>query len=600
MIRDVLISGHVSERYEFFTTVVGSRLNLRLLYDARADSADRYDRFYGGGSEVRLSEAGISYSGNGGAFCSYMFGVDIPEKDLLRRDVRNRLVMHGARYDEVEERLSFSADTGGFESWSAVFHQGHAYSNFYFFVDADVGRSVSAQQEALLRSAGKYLKRAELSEGDRSGQTLSRDLHAAIGEPLWTLYVVKVIDTHAEEYHGRFSAHYTSARSLTPDERKALDQIAGRLGVDAHRQERIQLQVIYTHADNKRIIDQYKDTLGAHLADGIPDIALAPRLNLLRAFSTRNGIPSAIFDRLDSVIVELKRGEGPTEPQFVVEARTILDKLFVDSIGGELDRDDLEKLLRAKRRSLDSRYVGFEAVLLEAAHAADEWNARGKGILLRARFEQVVDYFDLFDSTSALVNSVAHLDDFDLTPERLESLLESRQLFDELKPRLFEELFLAPLEASLYLDLYGRRRVAALRAGLDVPVPGATARDLMDTMHTINENARVHRLVDEMLRGAIGNVHESPLGDAEKAALRRDVEARLMSDYGITAKVGETLFDLVLLCIEEEYFYAMKLLPTIVATRDLKLRENFLQSSGLNRFRVEEIEAAYLQGQSSS
>jgi uncharacterized protein (TIGR04442 family) len=317
MIRDVLISGGLSDRYEYFTTVVGRRLNLRLLFDAKAEPGDVYDRFYAGGSELRIAEDGISFSGNGGSFCSYMFGVDIPEKDLLRRDVRNRLVMHGARYHEAEERLSFSVDTGGFDSWARVFHQGHAFANYYFFVDADVGRSVAAQQDTLLRAAGKFLKRADLVTGDRSGHNLAIAFHEAIGEPNWTLFVAKVIDAHAEDYHRRFSAHYGSSRSVTADERRALDQIASRLDVDAHRQERIQLEVIYTHADNKKIIDQYKDTLVAHLSDGLPDSALAPRLNLLRAFSARNAIPGAIFDRLDSVMVDLKRGEGPLEPHFI-------------------------------------------------------------------------------------------------------------------------------------------------------------------------------------------------------------------------------------------------------------------------------------------
>jgi uncharacterized protein (TIGR04442 family) len=600
MIRDVLISGGLSDRYEYFTTVVGRRLNLRLLYDAKTEPGDVYDRFYSGGSELRIAEDGISFSGNGGSFCSYMFGVDIPEKDLLRRDVRNRLVMHGARYDEAEERLSFSVDTGGFESWSRIYYQGHAFANYFFFVDADVGRSVSAQQEALLRVAGKFLKRADLVAGDRSGHSLALSLHEAMGEANWTLFVTKVIDVHAEDYHRRFSAIYGASRSISPDERRALDQIASRLDVDAHRQERIQLEVIYTHADNKKIIDQYKDTLVAHLSDGLPDAALAPRLNLLRAFSARNAIPGAIFDRLDSVMVDMKRGEGPAEPHFITEARAILDKLFVDRVGGDLDRADIEKLLRAKRESFDRRYVGFEAVLLEAAHAADEWNALGKGTLLRTRFEQIVDYFDLFDSTSALVSSLAHLDDFELTPVRLEALLESRQLFDELRPNLFDELFIVPLETTNYLDVYGRRRLAVIKKGLDPAGAATNATEFVRSISEINVNARLHRLVDEMLRGAIGNIHEQPLSTSDKNALRRDVEARLRSDYGIAASVSENLFDLVLLCIEEEYFYAKKLLPTIIATRDLKLRENFLQSSGLDRFRVEEIEAAYLRSNIAS
>ena len=70
--------------------------------------------------------------------------------------------------------------------------------------------------------------------------------------------------------------------------------------------------------------------------------------------------------------------------------------------------------------------------------------------------------------------------------------------------------------------------------------------------------------------------------------------ARLRAEHGITSAVDDSLFDAVLLGIEEEYFYSTKLLPTIVATRDLKLRDNFLKSSGLDLFRVEELEAAFV------
>jgi len=52
----------------------------------------------------------VRYSGNGGSLCEYMFGVDLPLKDLLRKDVSNRLVMYGAFYDE-KDSITFSNNT---------------------------------------------------------------------------------------------------------------------------------------------------------------------------------------------------------------------------------------------------------------------------------------------------------------------------------------------------------------------------------------------------------------------------------------------------------------------------------------------------------
>ncbi len=97
-----------------------------------------------------------------------------------------------------------------------------------------------------------------------------------------------------------------------------------------------------------------------------------------------------------------------------------------------------------------------------------------------------------------------------------------------------------------------------------------------------------------MLKRFVGNIHEEPLTEVEKEALRLDVENRLRSEFGIATTVDQNLLDSVLLGIEEEFFYTQKLLPEIIAKRDLVLRENFLRSSGLDLFRIEELEAAYL------
>mgnify|MGYP000704597683 CR=1 FL=1 len=466
MIRDVFISGRVSERHEYHTAVVGPNLNIRLIYDGRAEAGRVYDRFFTGGSEIRITEQGVGHTGTGGAFCSYMFGVDIPEKDLLRSDVRNRLVMHGARYDAANDRLVFSKDTAGFESHGRIFNEGHAFANYYFFVAGDSQSNMRTTQEAILRVAGKFLKRHDLHATGRDTRGLAAALHEAFGVPGWTLFLVKLVDVKAEAYYNQYRAAYKPTKEIVEDERHSFDLLARHYGVDPFQQERIHLDVIYEHEDNKRVIDSYKEALTAHLERALPEHTLLPKLNLLRAFSTRNHIPVAIFDRLDALLMDLSRNREPVEPAFVADARRILEDLFVLRIGNDLDVDSLVRLLHAKRQAIDQRYVGFEAVLLDAAHASDEWARRGKAGKLRMQFEQLTNYLDLFDRASALVNSIAFIDDFEITTPRLEELLESQKAFDELKPLLFEELFVVPLEENRYLNLYGRRRLEAMRRGL--------------------------------------------------------------------------------------------------------------------------------------
>ncbi|MBK6427078.1 MAG: TIGR04442 family protein [Blastocatellia bacterium] len=595
MIRDVHIGGHITERHEYFATVIGPNLNIRLLYDGRVESGRSYDRFFSGGSEILLTENGVGHTGTGGTFCSYMFGVEIPQKDLLRRDVRNRLVMHGARYHEEADRLAFSNDTAGFEAYSRIFNTGHAFINYYFFLTGDLPPNVRTAQETILRVAGKFLKRHDVRAASRDGRDLAHALHEACGNPNWTLFLVKIIDAHAEAYHARFTSAYASTRNIGDDEQRTFDLLARHYRLDPYQQERIHLDVIYEQEDNKRIIDAYKDALTAHLAGRLPQFALLPKLNLLRAFATRNRIPRTLLDLLDALLMTGDRSTKPVDPPFVADARRILDRLFVDCVGGDLEIDDLIKLMQAKREASDQRFVGFESVLLDAALASDEWSRAGKSGKLRLQFEQIVNYFDLFDDAATLVNSIGFTDDFELSPNRLEEMLESRQAFEELQPGLFEELFIAPLERNQYLSMHGRRRIELLRRGLRTSDgdPGS-ARSIPDTLREANAVARRHRIIDGMLKRFVGNIHEEPLTEVEKEALRVDVENRLRSEFGIATTVDQNLLDSVLLGIEEEFFYTQKLLPEIIAKRDLVLRENFLRSSGLDLFRIEELEAAYL------
>lgn len=595
MIRDVHIGGLISERHEYFTTVIGPNLNIRLLYDGRVEAGRSYDRFFSGGSEIVLTENGVGHTGTGGTFCSYMFGVEIPQKDLLRRDVRNRLVMHGARYHEAADRLAFSNDTAGFEKYSRVVNSGHAFVNYYFFLTGDLPPNVRAAQETILRVAGKFLKRQDIRAASRDGRDLAHALHEACGNPNWTLFLVKIIDAHAEAYHSRFASAYATTRNIGEDEQRTFDLLARHYRLDPYQQERIHLDVIYEQEDNKRIIDAYKDALTAHLANRLPEFALLPKLNLLRAFATRNRIPGTLLDLLDAL---LKGGDGSArqiDPPFVADARRILERLFVECVGGDLDVDDLIRLMQAKREASDQRFVGFESVLLDAALASDEWTRAGKSAKLRLQFEQIINYFDLFDDAASLVNSIGFTDDFELSPNRLEEMLESRQAFEELRPGLFDELFIAPLERNQYLSMHGRRRIELLKRGLKASDGDpASASSIPGTLREANAAARRHRIIEGMLKRFVGNIHEEPLGDDEKEALRIDVENRLRAEFGIATTVDQNLFDSVLLGIEEEYFYKQKLLPEIVAKRDLVLRENFLRSSGLDLFRIEELEAEYL------
>ncbi|WP_410962809.1 hypothetical protein, partial [Salmonella sp. SAL4446] len=83
------------------------------------------------------------------------------------------------------------------------------------------------------------------------------------------------------------------------------------------QRERIHHDVVYEHEENKRIIDAYKEALTAHLDHQLPDHTLLPKLNLRRAFATRNHIPATIFDSLDALLMDLTGQKSTVDPPFV-------------------------------------------------------------------------------------------------------------------------------------------------------------------------------------------------------------------------------------------------------------------------------------------
>ncbi|OQY24999.1 MAG: hypothetical protein B6I37_02420, partial [Desulfobacteraceae bacterium 4572_35.2] len=103
---------------------------------------------------MRLDLTGLSHWGNGGSFCEYMYGIDQPLADLIKPEVRNRLVLFGASYQGGGD-LSFSDDTMGRIPYDTIFEEGHAISNCFFFVTGSIYGALETQQQGLLSLLGR-------------------------------------------------------------------------------------------------------------------------------------------------------------------------------------------------------------------------------------------------------------------------------------------------------------------------------------------------------------------------------------------------------------------------------------------------------------
>src|SRR5512144_2473838 len=146
MIREIKLLSKANDKVDYAVTITGADLSNRYYYE----SVPEGDRFFSGGNEFIITKTGVRYMGTGGHVCQYMFGVDLPLKDLLRKDVSNRLVMFGAYYDKSDS-INFSNSTGGEESFDRVFLTGNAVSNYFFFADTVQKNEVKDIQRDLLR-----------------------------------------------------------------------------------------------------------------------------------------------------------------------------------------------------------------------------------------------------------------------------------------------------------------------------------------------------------------------------------------------------------------------------------------------------------------
>jgi uncharacterized protein (TIGR04442 family) len=112
MHQEIRLHGHIDDTIEYFATAAAREAYRGHFYENSGSAL----RFFSPGNEFILRRDGVGHRGNGGSFCEYMFGVEQPLADLAKVDVRNRLVLYGATYEENANSLRFTDHTEGSQS----------------------------------------------------------------------------------------------------------------------------------------------------------------------------------------------------------------------------------------------------------------------------------------------------------------------------------------------------------------------------------------------------------------------------------------------------------------------------------------------------
>ena len=274
----------------------------------------------------------------------------------------------------------------------------------------------------------------------------------------------------------------------------------GDLEIEPYQRERIRIDVIYHHPDNQQLIDEYKRIL-ASCAGSTIDSSARARLMRLRTLSLRNEVPLSIFDTLEEIVLQEPRAvtRKEDEPDYIQSTREILGGFLLGrNITRKLSSLDLVQLMENKQKAASNRDQTFEELLLETGRLIDEIGREEEDFERLESFGELVTLFDRIDHTTTLVNKMAFMDDVELSPEQVRSLLGNMQVFEKLRAR--------PLPAALHRSSREQRIRTRVRQ------EETLCADAGDDLH------REQRGVDRR-RGGVGVVAQPP-----RACLFRGVQ----------------------------------------------------------------------------
>ncbi|MEI7815955.1 MAG: TIGR04442 family protein [Desulfuromonadales bacterium] len=593
MHKDIRLHGMMGDQTEYFVMVVGNDAYQRYFFNIVQE--DEQLRIFSPGNEMIISPEGVSYQGNGGNFCEYMFGVEQPPSDLAKPEIINRLVMYGARSDN-DGAVRFSDRTSGSETFDNIFFEGNAVSNYFFFVHSNLlSRKLKGQQEELVKRLGKSIKRSEAVGIERDDALIS-ELFPLLNDESSQLFVVKLINRHHREYRDLFRSFYFSNKKISDEDYSRLVSIANKYKIDRYQQERIRIDAMYRSPANKRIVDEYRNILLACNAKGEISNLDNARLTRLKTLSVRNKIPGALFYTLDEMLKKGRNLRSDQEQDYIAATREILEGIFFreKDIESRIDRHDMLKLIQGKKKAMEHRDHSFDQLMLDASKECDEKIRDGVDSSLLDGFSYVITYLDRFDSVSNLISQLAFMENVRVNEEMLRGLLEHKAAFDNLHDDCFSDLFIRELLSNAYLGNFGRRKVNILMEGLEaIEARRSTIEDLHLKLTDIDQEERIAIVLLEHVRDRIRNFYSKFTTKADQEALRREVVEELKTKKRISTDIPDHLFNETIFTIKKEAMYLHSLLPQIIAELNVGLREDFLENSGLDRFYVEELERDY-------
>jgi uncharacterized protein (TIGR04442 family) len=203
-------------------------------------------------------------------------------------------------------------------------------------------------------------------------------------------------------------------------------------------------------------------------------------------------------------------------------------------------------------------------------------------------------FFDRYDSTATMINNLAFMENSELGEDNIRSISGNKEVFDQISPDLFRELFIGALRENRYLTRYGRKKVDTLFQGLlQIKAGDTTYRELSASISRINDDDRMYTSIHRYIKDRFRSIYAELNSKEDQEIFIQDLNREIQSKGIIRGPVHHGVFEEIILDIRKESFYLNNLLPHIIVSRDNRVREDFLLNSGLDRFYVEELEKDY-------
>jgi uncharacterized protein (TIGR04442 family) len=593
MLKDIRLHGAITNEVDFYANMAGEKLLTAPFYEMREGESGPEISFFVSGQYLKLDGKGITFSGTGGAVSEYMFGSPMPLQDLGHKEVKNRLVFFGAVSGDAG--LSFTSNVSGAQTYHSLFLDGNAVSNYFFLLKVPWPYSPRRTQETLLKTLGRVLKRSECpGQGNDSGFT--GEILKELAEPDATLLLLRLVHKPHFQFYHFARDYYRRTREWGEAQAQFVARLAEEVGVEEYQRERLAIDILYKDHEHRQIVDEYKDILLAIMTGESGPSAVA-RLNSLRNLAMRHHLPLPLFDTLDGLIPATVASRE-AEAAYLRQTREIFEGLFLASRAPSEAIGEMEivRLLENKQAAQAHRDNGFEEILLETGRLLDERGMQTDMFESLEVFSNVVTYFDRLDNAEAIINQLAFMEEATLNESRVRSILGNKRAFESLQHGLFDRLVVDPFVHNPYTLKAGRQKVEALVKGLQQVESGEkTLAEVAARVEGLAHRERAIRFLYAGIRSHLQRFYFNLGNPVHVRLLEREVTGEVSKRIGEELAFTEGDFAAALELVTRESDYVNNVLPRVLESNDQALREQFVATSGLDLYRLEELEREYQQ-----